>query len=555
MDQQVVRLQVAGVGGVPDHPAAVALNVTGTESTAGGFVTAWPCDQPRPLASNLNLTPGLTTPNLVLATPSRAGQVCLYVQRGADLVVDLTGHLPADAGYRAAPVPTRVLDTRDGTGARRGPVAAGAVISFRVSEVAGLPAHPAAVVVNLTATEVTAPGYVTAWPCDQPRPLASSLNLAPGLTTPNLVLARPSASGEVCLLTTAAAHLIADVAGAFTGTSTYLPAANPTRLLDTRDGTGAPARALLAGQTLRLRVGGRAGIGLGIEAVALNLTATEVGAPGYVTAWPCDEPRPLASSLNLTPGLVTPNLVIARPGGTGDVCLFTSAPTHLVADLAGWFPDGSPYVGRNPVRLLDTRDCIVGEGGPTSPTGATACAPVRHAFPVAPGVPASYGRSHAGYPGTDVFAACGAPAVVPADGVVLQVRRTDAYVRSQDNPALRGGRSVAILGNDGVRYYGAHFDTIDPAIVVGARVVAGQAMATVGRSGDTSVCHIHVGISIPCTGSEWSVRRGLVWPWPYLDAWRAGQERSPVGELAALARARPLLCAEAMALPTAADAA
>jgi peptidoglycan LD-endopeptidase LytH len=237
------------------------------------------------------------------------------------------------------------------------------------------------------------------------------------------------------------------------------------------------------------------------------------------------------------------------------VCIFTTAPTHLVADLGGWLPAGSPFVPlARPVRLLDTRDCIVGPAGPQDAAGATVCRPVRHAFPVAPGVPASYGRTHSGYPGTDIFTACGAPAVSPVDGVVLQVRRDDTYRRPPDNPALRGGRSIAILGDDGVRYYGAHWDTIDPTIVAGARVVAGQPIATVGRSGDTSVCHIHFGLSVPCPDLEWAVRRGLVWPWPYLDAWRAGREASPVAELAALVRARPSACADAMAMPTAQDA-
>jgi len=549
LDQQVVRLQVGGLAGVPVDAAAVVLNVTGTEATTDGFVTAWPCDEPRPLASNLNLTPGLTTPNLVIARPSSTGRVCLYVQRGADLVVDLAGHLPAGAGYAPTASPTRLLDTRDGTGTTAGRLRAGDTAVVHAGGLTAPPWLPAAAVLNVTATEVGAPGYVTAWPCDEDRPLASNLNLTPGLTTPNLVIARPSATGDVCLFTTAPTQLVADAAGAVTDPATYRPASVPERVLDTRDGTGTAAGRLRPGDTVRLSVAG------GPEAVALNVTAADVGAPGFVTVWPCDQPRPLASNLNLTAGLVTPNLVVARPSGSGEVCLFTSAATHLVADLQGTFPAGSPFVpAPNPVRLLDTRECLVSDAGPLDAAGATVCRAVHHAFPIAAGVPASYGRTHAAYTATDIFAACGSPVVSPVDGVVQQIRREDRYARPPDSPALRGGRSVAILGDDGIRYYGAHFESIEASLAVGARVAAGDPIARVGRSGDTSVCHVHFGLSFPCPGVEWEVRRGVVWPWPYLDAWRAGREASPVAELAALERAQPGRCAAAMALPTAADA-
>ena len=38
-----------------------------TDTTAPSFLTAWPTGETRPLASNLNYTPGETIPNLVVA--------------------------------------------------------------------------------------------------------------------------------------------------------------------------------------------------------------------------------------------------------------------------------------------------------------------------------------------------------------------------------------------------------------------------------------------------------------------------------------------------------
>ena len=63
-------------------------------------------------------------------------------------------------------------------------------------------------------------------------------------------------------------------------------------------------------------------------------------------------------------------------------------------------------------------------------------------------------------------------------------------------------------------------------------VKAGQPVAKVGRTGDASACHIHFGLSPACqkTG-DWFTRRGVIWPWSYLDAWKAGTEKSPVADV------------------------
>ena len=40
---------------------------------------------------------------------------------------------------------------------------------------------------------------------------------------------------------------------------------------------------------------------------------------------------------------------------SGGVCLSTSVPVHLVADLSGWFTEATDFVGTTPHRILDTR--------------------------------------------------------------------------------------------------------------------------------------------------------------------------------------------------------
>jgi murein DD-endopeptidase MepM/ murein hydrolase activator NlpD len=175
--------------------------------------------------------------------------------------------------------------------------------------------------------------------------------------------------------------------------------------------------------------------------------------------------------------------------------------------------------------------------------------------PVADVARAAWGTTHSAYPATDIFLACGAELVSPVWGTLLEVRRVDAYDPAIDNPATRGGRSVAILGYDGVRYYLAHLDEVDPALAVGGEIALGQRVGTIGATGRTGgVCHIHFGISPPCPQQEWSVRRGVVWPYRYLDAWRRGVQRSPVIEVAQWSADHPTACADAATDPYAPDA-
>jgi hypothetical protein len=80
-----------------------------------------------------------------------------------------------------------------------------------------------------------------------------------------------------------------------------------------------------------------------ISAVALNVTATEAVAPGFVTVWPTGGSRPLASNLNLErAGQTIPNAAIIGAGDLDSIDLFSQSGTHLVVDLAGYYVDLPP---------------------------------------------------------------------------------------------------------------------------------------------------------------------------------------------------------------------
>jgi hypothetical protein len=261
-------------------------------------------------------------------------------------------------------VPSRLLDTREGNGAPVGKVGPDSTIDLQVAGRGGVPAvGVGAVVLNVTATEPTADGYVTVFPTGIAHPLASNLNLTAHQTVPNLVVVKVGVGGRVSLFNQqGATHLIVDVSGWFPEGSGLRPVA-PTRVLDTRDGTGAPVGSIGPGSTAHLQIAGRAGLpAAGVGAVVLNVTVTEPTQSGFITAYPSGTPQPLASNLNFTSGLTVPNLVITKVGADGAVDLFNSAgQTQLVADVAGWFPASSALRAIEPVRLLDTRS---GNGAP-----------------------------------------------------------------------------------------------------------------------------------------------------------------------------------------------
>ena len=112
----------------------------------------------------------------------------------------------------------------------------------------------------------------------------------------------------------------------------------------------------MAGGSLVLQVAGRGGLpASGVAAATLNVTVANPAAAGYLTAWPCDQPRPNASNVNFAGGQDAPNLATVKLSSAGTVCLFSSATTDVIADTSFWYsPAGSVgYVDLAPIRLLD----------------------------------------------------------------------------------------------------------------------------------------------------------------------------------------------------------
>jgi peptidoglycan LD-endopeptidase LytH len=199
----------------------------------------------------------------------------------------------------------------------------------------------------------------------------------------------------------------------------------------------------------------------------------------------------------------------------------------LAALVAGGCSRAAPASGRAAAPPT-AAPATAGPATTTTGRAATAAARPEYRFPVA-GCRVAYGHFHHDYPATDIMAARGCRFVSPVDGRVDEVSRVDRWSGSSNRGADRGGRSVSVVGVDGVRYYGSHLEWVVPGIERGSPVSAGQLLGRVGDSGSArgGPTHLHFGLSWPTPPGIWWVRRGMLYPWRYLDAWRAGRDLSP----------------------------
>ena len=262
---------------------------------------------------------------------------------------------PATASDFVGIVPARLLDTRDGDGA---PIDAASTLTLRVAGSGGVPAGAVAAVLNVTAVNATVRSFVTVWPTGLNRPNTSTLNVSGGDIVPNLVISKLGGSGQVDIYNNAGSvHCVVDVVGYFQSEdASRFTSLTPARILDTRDGTGAPA-ALGQAAKIDVQVAGRGGVHKAADSVVMNVTVADPTAAGFLTVWPTGAEMPTASNLNFVAGQTVPNLVIAKLG-SGKVSIYNSAgATQVIADVLGYFRSGTGarLTPIPPARLVDTR--------------------------------------------------------------------------------------------------------------------------------------------------------------------------------------------------------
>ncbi|MHA3703820.1 hypothetical protein ACXR2U_16735 [Jatrophihabitans sp. YIM 134969] len=204
-----VPVQVAGTDS-STQVAALAVNITVTNTRSAGYVTAWDgaTNQP-PRVSTLNYVAGQTVANAAIVPTSQCGpptcttpaaQIGIVNGGGGaiDLVVDVVGYFDdgsVDAPVRFQPLtsPVRIVDSRTRVG--MAPVGPGATSSFTAPEMVNGQLFADDLTVgldaNVTLVRPTAPTYLTLWPkFDEPiaRPRTSTVNSPTGGVVSNHVI-------------------------------------------------------------------------------------------------------------------------------------------------------------------------------------------------------------------------------------------------------------------------------------------------------------------------------------------------------------------------------
>jgi hypothetical protein len=332
-------------------------------------------------SSSINWGDGTTTTTGTAVSAGTQPETHTYAKVGVYTVTVTTTDQYSDQVQNAVQVatfgsdytaftPTRLLDTRSGIGAPAQPVAQNGTVKISTDGI--FPEDVTAVVLNITVTNAHGTGFVTAYDDGDPNgiPTVSTVNYSAGQTVPNLAIVPVGQDNEIDLTNSGTLagniDLIADATGYFTqSASDGYTSLTPDRLVDTRNGTGAAKAQVQQNGTIAVQVAGADGGQLpstGVDAVALNVTATDTGGNGFLTAYPDGlATLPNASNVNYSKGQTIANSVIVPVGGDGKIDITNSGGlakgVDVVVDVVGYYSvnSASAYDVFSPQRLLDTR--------------------------------------------------------------------------------------------------------------------------------------------------------------------------------------------------------
>jgi hypothetical protein len=279
------------------------------------------------------------------------------------------GTLPAGAALTSfvPTTPQRIVDTRDGTGGVSTRVGADCTLQVDM-RTAGYGNDAESFALSLTGISPTG-GYLTVYPCAAGLPPTSNLNMRAGVATPNLVVARPDADGDICIFSSTEAHVLVDVTGWWTTSgTTRFASIDPERVEDTRD---RPGRPLVPAATTHV-VDLSDDVPVGARAVVANLTIAAPADNGFATAFPCGTTPPGTSNVNFRGGEARASAIIVGVDDDRRLCVRSSVDAHVIVDLAGYYEEGQfgPTISLAALpgdRLADSRDGTGGWNGQFRP--------------------------------------------------------------------------------------------------------------------------------------------------------------------------------------------
>ena len=345
---------------IPANAVALTGNIT-TVNSGGGFLTLYPSNAAQPTVASTNYGVNEIINNVFTVGLGADGAFKIFANTTTDVVVDVSGYYapPGTGGlfFHPLPAPVRLLETRPGF---TGCVTPGVPLTGNadstqqaLSACTGIPAAARAIVGNATTVGPQGGGFLTIFPADAVRPVvaASNFNNNQIVNGPFAVGLAPN--GQFKIYTTSTTDLVVDVLGYYStevldanGAGLLLtPLAHPVRLLETRPGQPIgcfkPGVPLTGGaETTQTARGVCDGVTIPGNALGVvgNATVVLPSGAGFLTLWPSTAARPLVATSNYNPGDVgNRHFIVGLGNADGAFKMFSSATSHLVIDLSGYF--------------------------------------------------------------------------------------------------------------------------------------------------------------------------------------------------------------------------
>jgi hypothetical protein len=356
----IIDLPIAASGVIPPTATSIAVNVTSTDALTPFYVQALPTLGGAVGGfSTINVAgPGQIRPNFAIV-PIGQGSISIFVPTGGNIIVDAMGYFtPVDpatpdvAAGRFVPInPRRALDTRP---AQAGPVppgwithkpAIGEKVRVEVPADSGVPASGvSALVVNVTATESSGPGFLQAIPTGSTTGSTSTVNYIANQNAATHAIVPLGADRTISVFTSSASHIVVDVMGYITDATApstssglFVPVP-PDRYYDSRI---TPYAIHAGGSTLAVPLAGPPFVvPVGAAAISMNLTSDAAVGSGFVTVYPADGTFPLASNLNYVAATPVANAALVKLSSAGTLNTFVNVATHVIIDVNGYFTGG-----------------------------------------------------------------------------------------------------------------------------------------------------------------------------------------------------------------------
>jgi hypothetical protein len=320
---------------VPADATAVVINLTGTGAAGATYLSVYPSSYPG--TSNLNLSKSDSIA-AVSATVALSPTHTFMVRNAGHLthvVIDVLGYYaPTGMGYGAVS-PFRALDTRTTLGGHHGKVTNNEAVRVSLSTDSQIPANATAVVINLTATDMTAAGYVSAAASQFTR--TSTLNYSARNTRANLAVVGLAGRSFEVRNTGAPVDLIVDVVGYYSATATgkFHALPSPVRIADTRTGNGGLHTPVANRGRLNVYAAGLNGVPYSATAIVGSVVVVPTGT-GNLSVFAAGA-TPRSSTVNYSVGRIVPNAFVTGVSGGVFTAYNAGNPATVAIDEVGYF--------------------------------------------------------------------------------------------------------------------------------------------------------------------------------------------------------------------------